>query len=145
MLSVESPCWSAVRFPPELKLLVDTDLGSDFMFLKHCDILSRANPGSVFWCNFAVEWENDGPVTHTHFLSSQDLEMMTSWVGGVEEAVALVKEGGAEAEAEAWDASEKDLRAEARRQTSENPLTVSHLFIRKSFLYMCFKVNVKLI
>ncbi len=79
----------------------------------------------------------------THFLSSQDLEMMTSWVGGVEEAVALVKEGGAEAEA--WDASEKDLRAEARRQTSENPLTVSHLFIRKSFLYMCFKVNVKLI
>ncbi len=72
----------------------------------------------------------------THFLSSQDLEMMTSWVGGVEEAVALVKEGGAEAEAEAWDASEKDLRAEARRQTSENPLTVSHLFIRKSFLYV---------
>ncbi len=65
MLSVESPCWSAVRFPPKLKLPVDTDLGSDFMFLKHCDILPRANPGSVFWCNFAVEWENDGPFTHT--------------------------------------------------------------------------------
>lgn len=69
----------------------------------------------------------------TRFLSSQDLEMMTSWVGGGEEAVALAKEGGAEA----WDASEKDLLVEARRQTSENPLTVSHLFILKTFLYIC--------
>ncbi len=78
----------------------------------------------------------------THFLFPQDLEMMTLWVGGVEEAVALVTEGGpeveAEAEAEAWDASEMDLLAESR-QTSENPLTVSHLFILKKFpLYKCF-------
>lgn len=71
----------------------------------------------------------------THFLFPQDLEMMTSWEGGVEEAVALATEGGAEAEAEAWDASERDLLAEAR-QTSENPLTVSHLFIlKKRYLY----------
>lgn len=68
MLSVESPCWSAVRFPPRLKLRIDTDLGSDFIFLKHWDILPRANAGSVFWCNFAVEWENDGRVTHTSSL-----------------------------------------------------------------------------
>lgn len=49
----------------------------------------------------------------------EDLEMRTSWVGGVEEAVALATEGGAE---EAWAASEMDLLEEAR-QTSENPLT----------------------
>lgn len=81
----------------------------------------------------------------TRFLFPQDLEMMTLWVGGVEEAVALVTEGGpeVEAEAEAWDASEMDLLAESR-QTSENPLTVSHLFIlKKSFLYISALVNVK--
>lgn len=86
--------------------------------------MPRANPGSVFWYNFAVEWENDGPVTHTLSFHSQDLEMRTSWVGGVEEAVALATEGGAE---EAWAASEMDLLEEAR-QTSENPLTVSHIY-----------------
>lgn len=79
----------------------------------------------------------------TRFLFPQDLEMMTLWVGGVEEAVALVTEGGPEVEAEAWDASEMDLLAESR-QTSENPLTVSHLFIlKKSFLYISALVNVK--
>lgn len=66
-----------------------------------------------------------------HFGFLQDLEMMTSWAGGVEEAVVLPKEGEAVAVAvavaEAWDASEMDLLAEAR-QTSENPLTVSQLY-----------------
>lgn len=49
--------------------------------------------------------------------------MMTSWVGGVEEAVALPTEGGVEA----WDASETDLLAEPR-QTSENLPTVSQIY-----------------
>lgn len=65
----------------------------------------------------------------THFLFPQDIEMMTSWGEGVEEAVALVTEGGVEveAEAEAWDATEMDLLAVAR-QTSENPLMVSQIY-----------------
>lgn len=70
-----------------------------------------------------MEWESAASVTHTLLFFPQDLEMMTSWVGGVEEAVALPTEGGVEA----WDASETDLLVEAR-QTSENLPTVSQIY-----------------
>lgn len=75
-----------------------------------------AYPGSVFRYSIAVRF-----FTRSVFL--QDTKMTTSWLGGVEEAVVLETEGGAEA----WDASEMDLLAEAR-QTSENLLTVSQLY-----------------
>lgn len=61
--------------------------------------------------------------------------MMTSWVGGVEEAGARRTEGGVEA----WDASERgaDLLLAEARQTSENLLTVSDLFILRADSLIC--------
>lgn len=69
--------------------------------------------------------EGDETPEKTSTSLEEDLEMMTSWVGGVEEAVALATEGGVQevevVAAAAWDASEMDLLEEAR-QTSENHL-----------------------
>lgn len=57
-------------------------------------------------------------------LSLQVLEMMTTWVGGVEAVVVLVTEGVEEEDQEEeWVASEKDPGEE--RQTSGNRLKVT--------------------